>query len=321
MQTLISILRRFKLLLFAYVFFILIWVIAKVYKCELIYMLESEKKLNLGSGFYTSWLASLGEDILFFGIIGFIGLILSTKLPQDETFNIRVDSLANGRKVGDKARKFLNKKIRELLVYNDTANVTLIIKTIDTTNNLAEIYAGFHNVCTNMCKDVVNPLNTNAYVIPTHHLDNDYGYISQLTIYEVNNPSNCNTIIDGDILKLDKNGFNISTLFQIPANSAAVWKFGYSIWQLLSGAKSDENNWYFVQVSGYCESFNIKIVNQTTYDVKYNIEYINRDTITNELKEIEGTLNKKSLDKEEINPVIQNIAAHHGDKFKIYFHI
>lgn len=317
-----SVFKRFKILIIAYLSFILLWLLAKLFQPQLTPIIETEKGIDLGAGFYTSWLASLSEDILFFGVIGFLGLILSTKLPQDEEFNIRIDSIANGRKVGDKARRFLNQSIKELLRYNDSAYIKIIIKSIDQQSKLAEVYAEFYNVCANMCKDVVFPLNANACVIPTHNLNGDYGYISYLGIYEEGNTSNKNILYDGDIYKLPHNGFTKTTFFDVPANGTAVWRFCYSIWQSLNGDPAKEDDWYFIMTSGFSENFNIQLINRSGQDISYDFKYTDRTSQVHTQKAITDKSIKSSIPtKEVIENLIQNQQAYNNDKFELFLRL
>lgn len=315
--------NRFQYVILVYLLFVSFWFCAKYYRETWTPQIEGKDNWNLGSGFYVSWLASLSEDILFFGIIGFLALVISTKLPQDEEFNTRVDSITNGKKVGARAKKFLSQKIKELLVYNDKANVKIIIKSIDIEKNIIEIYSDYSNVITNMCKDVDFPLTAGAYVFPTTNNNGDYGYVSYLGIYEEGNPANAKTFYEGDIKRIDKDGIDEDTPFNISANSAAIWKFCYSIWQTINGDRKNENDWYFILTNGFTENFELTLINRTNFNFFYDIKYIDRNSQTFETKILTERIIKGTNEdgKENKETLLSDIMLYRADKIEIFFYI
>lgn len=312
--------KRFKWIVIAYVFFIVLWLVAWIFQAGLTKFIDTSAGLNMGDGFVLSWRASLFEDIIFFGVIGILGLYLSTKLPHDEKFNIRIESIANGKKVGDKARKFLHHRIKRMLVYNDSHLIRIVIKSVDATNKLVEIYAEHSAVCTNMCKDVAYPLDTRAYVKPTHQCNGDYGYVSLLEICEEGNPKNKETLVRGNIHKLTSQGFSKPILFDVPPNGAAFWHFCYSIWQQADGNKSTEDDWYYVENLGFTESLNIELINQTDQDLYFDFQYKDRNIYDGQLIERKREVLKAKGQDDTRVLLLNNMQAHSRDSYKLFMY-
>jgi hypothetical protein len=315
-----SVYKRFKLIIWAYIGFVCLWILATVFEARLINLLDKKQGLNLGDGFVISWIAALGEDILFFGIIGFLGIVLSTKLPQDEEFDIRIDSIANGKKVGEKGRKYLNHSIKELMNYNDSIKVKFIIKSIDTTNNLAEIYAEYNSVIANMCKDVVYSNLIKAFVKPTCKQNDDYGNVSFLSVEELWNPHNKKILNQGDIFKLDANGYDEKIQFDVPKNGVIIWRFHYTIWQTINGSIDTPDDWYFTQSKGFTEKFSAEIVNRTKFDINYKFRFKDRDKQGDHEKIVENRIIKPKPNgsKEEPEELVKEIQTCNNDKFEVF---
>ncbi|MBC7774860.1 MAG: hypothetical protein H7246_05420 [Phycisphaerae bacterium] len=305
---------RFKPIVIFYILFVAFWIILYFYRIQLTTSIDN----NIGAGFFLSYFASLSEDIIFFGIIGFVALVLSTKLPEDEEFSIRIRSLANSDNVGLSAKNYLESQIKKILAYHSETIIKVVIKDYDSKTNSIKVYTEITNTIMNMCKDISYPLiETEALVEPDSSVNGNYGYISYLGVYDEREVSNRTILIDGDIHELDQNTFRQEIPFVISENSTANWRLCFCIWQKLGADRKVDQNWYFSQVERYTESLVVELHNELDSDnlIVYDYSYLDRgkspcERISEKGLQIAGKDKKKLVNNFQFYPM---------DRFEIYF--
>lgn len=314
MKQLASIYLRFRLIIISYFVIVVLWLLLFISKGFTGPWFEA----NFGAGFLISYLASLLEDIIFFGTIGIFGLALSTKLPEDEDINVRVKSLANNKNVGDGAKKYLIEHISKILAYNSTAEVSLILKEYDKESKTIMLYTEIKNEVINMCKDVkYSSVDTVFMVEPNVCFKGNYGYISYLGVNDIKSEES-KKIVDGEILELkNANPYLKPVEFNISEDSSAIWRMCFATYGKLDTGKENLANWYFIKVEKFTENFNIKVSNTTDTPIVCDIFYINRNEINTNKK-----INQENI---LINPnsekiLNSNIVFYPLDAYYIYFH-
>jgi hypothetical protein len=308
--------RRTKWIIFAFLLIVSLWVVLVIYRANLTPWFE----LHFGNGFIVSYLASLLEDILFFGLIGFVAFVLSTRKPEDENFVVRIRSLANNKSVGEKAKEFLSNFIMKKLAYNSHVDVRLIIKEFSQNENCIKLYSEFTGEMINMCKDIKYPVFDIDFLIePNEKVNNSYGYISYLGI---NDPkaSQQQILVEKDIFELkDNKVYKRNFNFAISEDSSAIWQMSFATWGKIDANRANKDNWYFVGVFCYTESLNIQISNDTSKeDLKCDVRYVSRDARNSGKRNELNGIELKPRSKESI--LGNNIVFHPDDKFEIYFH-
>jgi hypothetical protein len=308
--------KRFNRLKIAFGITILLWVLLILFKAQLNPFCEK----YLGEGFLTSYSASLLEDVIFFGLIGYITIYVTTKLPEDENLNTRIKALANNKSVGEKAKHFLFEYVKKFLVYSSQNNAILIIKEYDKVSNSIKIFCDFSGDYVNMCKDEVYTIFNFAFIVePNEKVENSYGYISYLGIEEINS-DNKNVVIQNDIFELKNiHKYEKYINFDISKNSSANWKMSFATWGKLNTDRQNDKNWFFLRCRSFTESFTAVIKNETSIDIKCDVRYLNRDENSKSKKvENNGIISKS---KTENTILGNNIVFHQKDKFEIFFYI
>ena len=307
--------RKFRYIIIAFFIIAAIWVFIFILKNKYQSLIDT----YFGSGFLTSYSASLLEDIIFFGFIGFAALIISTKRPEDDDYDNRIKSLANNKQVGDKARFFLSDLIKELLAYSSRQDVRLVIKDYDVSTNCIKLFSDYNGEIINMCKDLHFPIFDMYFSIePNECVNNNYGHISYLGI--IDNKSNQKQIlVEREIYEFkDKSPYKKSFNIEISGNSSANWQMSFVTWGKLDTERNINDNWYFVKVKNYTESVTVVIDNETTNDFKCDIRYVNRNNNKKGEKVETSGINIKSQSKNTI--LGNNVVFHPQDKFEIFFY-
>ena len=323
--------KKFSIIFYAYLLILFFWLVAKFYQKEWTCVVENE--WGMGAGFYISWLASFSEDIIFFGLIGLLSLRISTKLPQDEEFSSRVNSLANGKNAGEHAANYIRHEVQELLKYNDEFEAILTLKSLDKEGKNIEIHAEITANIANMCKDIDLPLRTTKAIVNPDILINDnYGYISHFVIYDKDDPSRRDSLCESDIIILNeklikeegKNGMYImDTKHDITKDGISIWKFCFNIWCPFNQDKKDEKNWYFIKTLYFTENIKVKLINKLDIDIKSAYR-----TKTRKYSLDKGNMSYKNIPLEKDNILIKSKSEeliisnipHYKDDFKLFFY-
>lgn len=236
---------------------------------------------EFGNGFYVSLTASFVEDIIFFGVIGFAIYITSIRTLEDESFETRLKSIANSKKVGEQARENLSKNIRELLSYNRKREICITINEYNPTEGYIKVHCDMKNYIRNMCKDVKHPLvNANAYVEPGVEVMNSFGYISLLEIKDSEKESVKKTFINQDIVQLQRTAYRENVEFFIEEDGEAIWDFCFTIYNQIGDDVKDPDNWFYCISSRYTQDLSLTLKNEdvSNQTIMFDVEYNSRVT-------------------------------------------
>ncbi|MCF0043657.1 hypothetical protein [Dyadobacter fanqingshengii] len=317
--------RRFKPLFVVYFLFVIGWFASEVYRMDLIQIVDFQ--LGLGDGFVLSWQSSLFQDLIFFGTTGFLGLVLSTRLPHEENFDTRSNVLANALNVGAEAKRFVREALGDLMVYNESAIITIHIEKYWPDHNKVSVFCIHENNLRNMCSDQPFKFPVNAYVMPGPELDGGYGYLSRLAFEDKSNVNNNIFVHDGGVRNIDKSGFEYVNRLEIAPDGIVVQRLEYLIYCNTDNDTQNPDSRLFFKSLMFTENLNVRLVNKSGIDLKYEFSYPDRRKDHNEtqLRIIAGrgkVLNqkasyKRSMRNEGPHVVIKNKYMYRQDRFEL----
>lgn len=227
----------------------------------------------LGEGFFTSFIASFSEDMIFFGLIGLVVLIITVKKPEDHEFEQRIKSIANSNNVGEAPKLVLIESVKNLLAFDKKTDVFIVLEDFDAEKNAFKVFTSITSSIVNMCNDIPFPLiSTKALVQPGIQVNGSTGSISYFGIREENNASNSKVEIgDGNpIFQLEKTRYERSIDFKIRADSCANWRLDFQIWSKVT-SELEKTAWYYHSPERFSEDYNVTIENKCDFDV--NLSY------------------------------------------------
>ncbi|MGQ3012329.1 MAG: hypothetical protein ACT6QS_01360 [Flavobacteriales bacterium] len=311
---------RFHILIILYLLLCISWFLIRNNAERLKALLNGRFRLH--EGFYDSWFPSFSEDLFFFGI-GFIGLILSTKLLREESFYIRVSSLANGIHMTKAADNQLQREVKSMLSFNKMYKVHLKIKEIDPERKHIFVYTNMTFTAVNMCEDDEIPVNVKVKVEPGPCVNGKWGHISKMSVEHINRagrgqPVEPVRIVDGDIEEFTgPEAWEIELNYPVQGNGKAEICFAFSIWLPLAADTLHEDNWFISGVLGYTESYNFFLENLLTEPLTFTYKYKERTPFEidaeNEIRK-EGIIRGNSSEK-----LISDVIFNKKDTFKVLF--
>jgi hypothetical protein len=286
--------NRFKYVIITYIFVVVIT----------IFSISSQKILSsyFENSFLTSFNASLLEDLIFFGFLGIVGIYVTTKPFREESFDVRVASLANNVD-DDDAIDFLRKEVQKLLAYTEVSNIRLHIKEIDKENNLIYLFTSIENKILNMCEDVnFIFFDTNFYVEPNKSMNDDYGYISYMGIQDNQDNKNKKVFFENDIYRFDNRKSIKRSIqdFKITKGASALWKLCFGTYGEIENGK--EIDWYTINMDKFTRKANLNIVNETDYKLKVEVQfqYVEKDKLQKEVIQLAENETENSIFKEKL---------------------
>ncbi|CAG5072898.1 hypothetical protein DYBT9623_04436 [Dyadobacter sp. CECT 9623] len=323
----IEVWRRFKLLFIIYFLFCICWIVSEYYRVEL----ECAVEGTLGEGFVLSWQSSLFQDLLFFGLTGFLGLVLSTRLPHEENFETRSNVLANALNVGPEAKRFVREALGDLMVFNKTTTITIHVERFNAEDQIAAVFCTHENTLRNMCSDQPFKFPVSAYVIPGPSQNGEYGYLSKLSFEDKVNMQNSISVHGGGVRHLDKTGFEYDNRLVIAPDGTLVQKLEYLIYCKTDNDKSNPDSTLFFKSQMFTEKFTVQIVNKTGIDLRYTYSYPDRrrrsdDTNLKLITESGKVSAKKktgrpSTQNDRVHLVVNNKYMHRQDRFEISLYV
>lgn len=269
---------RFRWLILVYILFCILWGIMVKNPEKYAPLIDKAIGMKEDKSFFQSWFPSFTEDIVFWGI-GFLGLIFSTKLLNDESFQTRLNSLANGSKVTKSADLQLQKAIKKKLYFDKKYVVNLKIKEIDPEKKYLFLFVTLESRIVNMCENDEISVDVQATVECGPQKNHKYGYISKLSITTI--PANYSrkytkkpiSIIDGEIQYITEKDWERSFTFPLLGNEEADLNLYYAIWLPYNGSKSKISDKFVHPLHRYTENYNIFLTNETKENIKFACEY------------------------------------------------
>ena len=265
--------KKNKLIIVAFIITLIFWMVLS-FKSN-IWPLGN----NIGSGqndsYVISFLASLLEDLIFFGFVGFLVFWSTIKKNSDEPFKVRVKALANNEKVNKlRIESSLEDVIAEALAYCQYVNLLIEIKDYCEKNNCILLSIKIDARIVNMCKDIDYSLRTAYFVEPGEKVNGTYGSIQAMGIYNANDVEDKQVFYENDNYELLEPDIVRKTFnFAIAKNGEAISKTGYTIWVKADKNFSDVDNWYFFQLTRFADEFNLTFRNHTNSNIlfKYRV--------------------------------------------------
>lgn len=285
--------------------------------------------------FFIAVLASLLEDIIFFGSIGFVVLLISTRTLSEEDIVTRILALVNNAQVSETAKTYFEIYTKKTLAYNKKTDVVITLKEYrddlrDKNRNIVKalyLQVSFNNTITNMCKDIDYVLDTKAIVEPGHREEGiSPNQVTHFVIEDTKNKSHKAEIISrGKIVPIKDNDtrYYKQVSFNIPKGSSADWQLTYNIWSTIEDSEA-RINWFYALVVRYTENFNIEIRNELSdHNIKYKFEYPIRKVEKNE--ETSKTVSSHSspvmtLYRGQSKTLKSKLQLYPQDRFEIFFH-
>ncbi|MDI9319060.1 MAG: hypothetical protein QM530_01180 [Phycisphaerales bacterium] len=294
--------------------------------------------MGFKDGFIDSLFPSFSEDLIFFGT-GFVGLLISTKLLRDESYDIRVSSLANGENISENADFYLKERLIDLLSYNADSKITIQLLRLDESKKYLQIHVVSEHKITNMCKEDKMPTNISMFVEPGPNVDGEIGQMvmHKLTYIKPNKKNGNETqkeeyiipfggLIDFKTLK-DKRYVIKNFIADIPENGYVIQSIAYRFWLLVNGEKSNSDSWFFILFKGYTENFQLTVVNKMDdIDIAYSCKFARnmsqlQKKINPEAESIAETIDNKTINRQSSEVVTNGLELYfvRNDKFSIYF--
>ena len=280
--------------------------------------------------------SSVFVDLLFFGILGVLGIILAERKPEDHELRDRINFVANAQGVSKKAKDFLIHSIRPCLVYNTKFRTKIIIKSYSKENH--SIYLNVTHQCTmaNMCKDVpYKPINSPFFIDSRCATNGDYGMVTKLVINGSEGLKN-RDFIDGAPVRIqskndkNNNSFEKHYEYSIPKNGQVETIFSYCHWVDLSNEINNDNHWYYIRSARFTDNFDLQIESEIEdfIDKDIYIKFPDQKFINdNELSSIIRITPLKKLnddddddeEEEEENTQLKGIHLQPNQRIKIFF--
>lgn len=309
---------RFKWLIILYFLFFLIWLFIKIFPNFFINLFEGTFGFN--KGFFDAWYPTLTEDIFFFGL-GFIGLVISTKLLRDESFEVRVSSLANGKHTSESVDVQLKTEIQKLLSINKKYSTVIELKEIDPTGQYIFVHVYMTCIVVNLCEEDTIPTYIKTFVEPGPQILGRYGTINTHIVTKKTKKGKVKAeyIIpkghDLDLNTLKGNNYEYSRDYFILGNGKAKWELAFQVWVPYTQNKQQKSNWLFNNFNGYTENYALTLINKSGKKINFEYKYIDRLTSNNQHINLQNQI----LDIDERRELVSGLIFHRGDNFEIYF--
>lgn len=235
------------------------------------YLGYSGSQLLHDQGFTISFLASFLEDLIFFGLLGIITLYVSVRKPEEEEFELRIRSLANGRRVIKGAQDHLSSEVKKIMTFNESMTIEIKIKSFSKEDNLLSLATKQTKHITNMCRDVKNRLNSKVKIEPGKFVDGIGGEVTYFEVKDIRNPRNNKLYVRDETVKITESiGAYESPdqYLEISEDSTVEWILAYELFGEFSPRESAKirSNWYDINANRYTKSCKIIISHEAPTD-------------------------------------------------------
>ncbi len=304
--------KEYKYLIIAYLCFLLSYVILFIGFKTWTHRLFD--KIFYG-GFGLSLSSSLLGSLIVFGILGFIGIViptrLSTKKPEDDVFESRVKALMNGSHVkgNKKALEFLKKHLETYLVFAQDMVVRFTIKNYNPDASALEILVETRYSLINMCRDIdLSDQEITMFIQPDIEVNKEAGYISYLATSD-------DVYIEHYVVKVGLEGFRRTIPISVPTDSKKEVNFCYCLWNPVDVDKSNEKAWFYTTVERYTQNVQIEIINELDFDLDFTygkFDTLKKERTSKDIKIILSSHNKK-------NPFTDSMELFLDERLEIFF--
>jgi hypothetical protein len=319
--------KRFRSLVIVYLIFVGLLVWSHYDYPRFVYLFEN--RMNWPKGFTSSWQSSLFQDLLFFGFTGFLGLVLSTRLPSEEKYKDRVEAIANALNVGDRVKNYVSDEIKQLTVYHAKSETRLTLDEVfpipdSDFPNLIGMFCERTYEMTNMCADEVRNLRVNARILPGPSYKDNYGYLKELSYFYRETGATKNILSEG-IVKLDPAGFHHVEPVTLVGNGVVTQKFKYGIYCPADGDKTNLDHCFETAHPFFTEKYTLILKNTSKETIYYEYSYPDRLKVKPGQPQtlIRGTgilRGAPSKEQASIATVADGIYMHRADRFSLYLH-
>lgn len=249
---------RYQILTIAYG---LLWVVLGV--CVGIELLLSD---FVWTTFRISFYASLLEDLIFFGALGFIVILISTGKPSEDTLENRIQYLANNKDNCPDSISDLQNTIRNFLCYNPKAKIDIALRS--QTEEKLDVTMSFDTTIRNMCRDISfkNPIAVEA--TPTLKGDNGtWGGITLAKILDENCDDGEVNLCPSDIDLTENETYRKEIDHEIKQNSEIKFSASFRIFveeieKISETEVSEDSHSIYTFLDKFSKELTIKVMNQ-----------------------------------------------------------
>lgn len=236
----------------------LLWVVLGV--CVVIEFLWSD---FVWTTFRISFYASLLEDLIFFGALGFIVILISTGKPSEDTLENRIQYLANNKDNCSDSISDLQNIIRNFLCYNPKAKIDIALRS--QTEEKLDVTMSFDTTIRNMCRDISfkNPIAVEA--TPTLKGDNGtWGGITLAKILDENCDDGEVNLCPGDIDLRENETYRKEIDHEIKQNSEIKFSTSFRIFtrEISKTEVREDLHSIYTLLDKFSKELIIKVMNQ-----------------------------------------------------------
>ena len=214
------------------------------------------------SDFLLSFYASMGQDIIFFGLLGSIVILATYRLPSKESLLNRIIYLANNKKNSEQAIAYLSQGIKERLTYNIEAEIKLYVR--PASEGILDIITKFETLARNMCSDIHHEKPLTIDISPNQRNgENDYGSVLHCVVRDREKKTILKRVYDTPE-KLEKDRRHYQEVdFSIPKGEDINFELCFQIYasERRGNPKKEECS-YFTLVNRYSDLLNLHVSNE-----------------------------------------------------------
>jgi hypothetical protein len=209
------------------------------------------------SNFGLSFLASLLEDIVFFGLVGTAALLAQFYFVRGEILRKRVQNLFSNPDVSYPAIAYIEDQVRTAAIYCSSASTTLEV--LEYREDLRAYRVSFHNryVLRNMFGDVAYEADLSAEIAPDLVRDNIRPLAEVVVLRVTHADGRVENFVDGPV-EIEKDGHSQPITLRLPRKGEAVYEMEWWSWT------SNRGNSGF-SIKRFSEDVRVQLKNRTNH--------------------------------------------------------
>ena len=211
------------------------------------------------TNFALSFLASMLQDILFFGLVGITIVVAQFHHNNGEILRKRVQNLFSNPDISYSAISFIEEQVRGSAIYCFDGTTNLEVHEYDQAKGAYRV--SFHNrhVLRNMFGDVPYESTISANVAPDL-IREDINTLGKVVSIRLTVSGEKSTELLDEPKALGKEGFSLPVTLRLPKNGEAVFELKWWSWV------DDHGNSGF-SMRRFAESYEVKLENKTSVHV------------------------------------------------------